>query len=94
MLVLVARLQHHITLQLCSSFWKTGRLLSIFTHRTRPTTPPPALFSSPILRFALKYQKFQLITEIKGAVTRALISITKETCPAGVKNCVNMQINA
>jgi len=50
------------------------------------------LFSK--LTFAQKYQRFQLITEIKGAITRELISIIKANCLAGVKNFVIMQINA
>jgi hypothetical protein len=62
-----------------------------------PSSPDLAATSSflfPKLRFALECQHFQSITEIKGTVTRELMSIIKENCLAGVKNCVNMQINA
>jgi hypothetical protein len=55
---------------------------------------PPALSSSPNSNLHLKYQHFQLITEIKGAVTWELINVIKESCLAGIKNCLNMQINA
>ena len=92
MLVLVARLRCHVTLQLCSSFWITERLL-IFTRRTRQTSPQPALLSSQT-QTALTCQHFWLITEIQGAVTIELISLIRETCLAGVKNCVTMQISA
>jgi hypothetical protein len=62
-----------------------------------PYSPDFAATSSFLflkLRFALKCQHFQLITEIKGAVTRELISIIKENCLAGMKNFVNMPITA
>jgi hypothetical protein len=58
-----------------------------------PDLAATSSFLFPKLRFALKCQHFQLITEIKGAVTTELISIIKETWLAGVKNFVNMQIH-
>ena len=44
-------------------------------------------FLFPKLRFDLKDQHFQSITECKAAVTRELITIIKETCLAGKKLC-------
>jgi len=92
MLVLVAQLHRHITLQLHSSFWITERLL-IFTCHTPLTLPPLALLSSPNSDCPHK-SAFTVDNRNSSSVTRELISIMKETYLAGVKNCVNMQISA